>query len=100
DPVFANKEFELHAIQQASSDPLTRESSFDSASGEFSVPARTTAVFNITREPVVEITPTVIVETAAPSNTNIVPTALGVVGALIAGAIFLLALRRSGKRER
>ncbi|HSL28292.1 MAG TPA: pullulanase-type alpha-1,6-glucosidase, partial [Anaerolineales bacterium] len=47
DPVFANKEFELHAIQQASSDPLTRESSFDSASGEFSVPARTTAVFNI-----------------------------------------------------
>ncbi len=100
DQAFAEKEFALHAIQQASSDPLVRESSFDAVSGEFSVPARTTAVFNITREPVVEITPTVIVETPVPSNTNIVPTALGVVGALIAGVIFLLALRKSGKKER
>ncbi|MDQ2693067.1 MAG: DUF3372 domain-containing protein, partial [Chloroflexota bacterium] len=100
DPSLAGKEFELHAVQQNSADPLVRESSFDPSSGEFAVPARTTAVFNITREPVLEITPTVAIEAPAASNTNIIPTALGVVGALLAGAAFLLALRRSGKPKR
>lgn len=35
----------LHPIQQASVDPVVRESTFDSATGTFSVPGRTTVVF-------------------------------------------------------
>ncbi len=36
---------QLHAVQAASSDPLTASSTFDAATGTFTVPARTTAVF-------------------------------------------------------
>ncbi len=36
---------QLHAVQAASSDPITASSAFDSATGTFTVPARTTAVF-------------------------------------------------------
>lgn len=37
--------FVLHPVQAGSSDPLTRDSSFDADTGELFVPARTTAVF-------------------------------------------------------
>ena len=35
----------LHPVQASSSDPIVKQSSFDPATGAFSVPARTTAVF-------------------------------------------------------
>ena len=35
----------LHPVQRASADPVVRTASFDSRSGTFRVPARTTAVF-------------------------------------------------------
>jgi pullulanase/glycogen debranching enzyme len=37
--------FELHPVQRDSIDPVVRTASFDSDSGQFYVPARTTAVF-------------------------------------------------------
>jgi hypothetical protein len=37
--------FRLHPVQAASADGVVRQSSFDASSGTFSVPARTTAVF-------------------------------------------------------
>ncbi len=40
-----NIPLQLHAVQAASSDPITASSAFDSATGTFTVPARTTAVF-------------------------------------------------------
>ena len=36
---------ELHPVQASSNDPIVQQSSFDAASGTFTVPARTTAVF-------------------------------------------------------
>ncbi|MGB0384249.1 MAG: pullulanase-type alpha-1,6-glucosidase [Ardenticatenaceae bacterium] len=36
---------QLHALQAASSDPVVKTATFDSATGTFSVPARTTAIF-------------------------------------------------------
>lgn len=42
---FADMGFELHPVLVGSADPVVRESAFDSASGAFSVPARTAAVF-------------------------------------------------------
>ena len=41
----SNLPFELHPVQAASVDPLLAEAGFDAASGTFTVPARTTAVF-------------------------------------------------------
>jgi pullulanase-type alpha-1,6-glucosidase len=45
DSGFIGKEYSLHPIQQNSVDPLVRIAAFDSASGSFTVPGRTTAVF-------------------------------------------------------
>ncbi|HEU4327283.1 MAG TPA: pullulanase-type alpha-1,6-glucosidase [Roseiflexaceae bacterium] len=42
---FQTAAMRLHPIQQASADPLVRQASFTGASGTFSVPPRTTAVF-------------------------------------------------------
>jgi pullulanase/glycogen debranching enzyme len=42
---FAGREFKLHPIQTASQDPIVRTASFDGASGTFTVPGRTAAVF-------------------------------------------------------
>jgi len=47
----AGREFELHPVQQSSADSVVASASFDEASGAFTVPARTTAVF------VTDITP-------------------------------------------
>ena len=47
---FAGKNYTLNSVQQASSDALARASTFDPASGTFTVAGRTTAVFNVLRE--------------------------------------------------
>jgi len=44
-PLFASFDFNLHEVQQASSDPVVRTSSWDAGTATFSVPARTTSVF-------------------------------------------------------
>jgi hypothetical protein len=41
----AGRRFRLHPVQRNSHDPVVRTASFDRASGTFSVPARTAAVF-------------------------------------------------------
>ena len=46
---FAGQGYQLHPIQQASSEPLTRAAAFDSSTGTFSIPARTTSVFVLKR---------------------------------------------------
>jgi pullulanase-type alpha-1,6-glucosidase len=45
DSGFIGKEYSLHPIQQNSADPLVRTAAFASATGSFTVPGRTTAVF-------------------------------------------------------
>jgi pullulanase len=55
---FSGAGFVLHPVQQASSDPLLKSSTYDSATGTFSVPGRTTAVFVVrsqaaTRAPII-----------------------------------------------
>jgi len=47
---FAGTAFELHPVQQSSVDPRVAEASFDSDTGTFSVPARTTVVFQVGQE--------------------------------------------------
>ena len=44
-PVPGATGFTLHALEQASADPVVRTASFDGATATFTVPARTTAVF-------------------------------------------------------
>ncbi len=44
-PEFVGKKFELHPIQAASVDEVVKRSDFDTSSGKFTVPGRTTAVF-------------------------------------------------------
>jgi pullulanase-type alpha-1,6-glucosidase len=51
--VFAGQALKLHPIQAVSSDPLARTASFNSASGTFFVPERTSAVF-LQRRPINE----------------------------------------------
>ncbi|HEX2991788.1 MAG TPA: alpha-1,6-glucosidase domain-containing protein, partial [Anaerolineales bacterium] len=94
DPAFAGKIFTLNLIQQGSSDPLVRDSTFDSASGTFTIPARTTAVFNILHEIIPEPTAIVTQETPAASNSNVLLTLAGVIGAFTALAALMLALRK------
>ena len=64
DSGFNGKEYSLHPIQQNSTDPVVRTAAFDSATGSFSVPGRTTAVFVLndpvqtTLQPTAEMTAT------------------------------------------
>jgi hypothetical protein len=44
-PAYRGAQVALHPIQAASADPLARQSTFDSAHGAFTVPARTVGVF-------------------------------------------------------
>jgi len=44
-PVLVGHELVLHPVQQASADAIVRMAAFDSATGTFEVPGRTTAVF-------------------------------------------------------
>ena len=48
----ADKEFILHPIQQSSYDPVVQGSVYDSKSGTFTLPGRTTAVFIIEEPPI------------------------------------------------
>jgi pullulanase len=41
----AGRRFQLHPVQRSSHDPVVRTASYDRATGTFSVPARTAAVF-------------------------------------------------------
>ena len=50
-PGLSGQSFRLHPIQKLSSDPVVRTAAFDAATGTFTVPARTTAVF-LGRRPV------------------------------------------------
>jgi pullulanase len=100
DPALAGREFQLHEVQQASSDERVRASRYDPARGAFTVLGRTTSVFHITAEPTVQVTPTLSAAVPADVNTNIVSLALGVLGTFLAGALMLFALRIKEKRER
>jgi pullulanase len=51
-------DFSLHAVQQQSTDARVKQASADNSKGEFTVPARTAAVFVATKKPVTPTTPT------------------------------------------
>src|SRR5690349_1074952 len=67
DPAFAGKTFKLHTVQQNSNDKVVRDSKYDSTSGAFTVPGRTTAVFDIPDEPVAKPTPSAIATQPIPA---------------------------------
>jgi hypothetical protein len=94
DPAFAGKKFELHSVQQNSSDALVRDSKYDSANGAFTLAGRTSAVFNILREPVAQPTPTATEALPAIADPGVILTLAGVIGALIAVVVMMFALRR------
>jgi polyhydroxyalkanoate synthesis regulator phasin len=50
-PELIGLEIGLHPVQQSSTDPIVRTATFDTATGTFGVPARTTAVFEGERSP-------------------------------------------------
>ncbi len=45
DASFVDTAFQLHPVQAVSADPIVKTATFDAATGTFTVPARTTAVF-------------------------------------------------------
>jgi pullulanase/glycogen debranching enzyme len=97
---FAGKKYTLHAVQQASSDALVRSSTFDPASGTFTVAGRTTAVFNILHaQPTPEPVATAIQSTPSAPDNNMPLTIVAVVGGLIAVIAFMFALRRKDNRQ-
>jgi pullulanase len=97
DPSFAGKKFVLHPIQQSSVDTTVRDSKYDSASGSFTIPGRTTAVFTIAHQPASN--PTAIATKTAPTsvNSNGILAVAGAVAALIVVVVGLFALRRKQK---
>ena len=44
-PSLAGRGYSLHPVQAGGGDPVVREAAYDAASGTFTVPARTVAVF-------------------------------------------------------
>ncbi|NUM44364.1 MAG: DUF3372 domain-containing protein, partial [Anaerolineales bacterium] len=90
-------QFRLHPILAASADPVVQTSSYDAATGTFTVPGRTTAVFVLDEIPVQlelptaepaptrvptstpESTPALSEETETPTNTYIVGALIGLV---------------------
>jgi hypothetical protein len=96
DPAFAGKDFELHSVQQNSSDELVHASKYDSANGAFSLSGRTTAVFTIHGKPIAEPTPTVAQATPAIADPGVILTLAGVIGAFVAVVVMMFALRRKG----
>jgi pullulanase-type alpha-1,6-glucosidase len=64
-PAAAGGDHALHPVLAASSDAVVRGSGFDTASGTFSVPARTTAVFV---DPVDDTTPPVVIAELVPDR--------------------------------
>ncbi len=53
-PALKNADFALHPLQKNSADARVKESAVDNSKGEFTVPARTAAVFVATKKPVVD----------------------------------------------
>jgi hypothetical protein len=95
DAAFSDKSLVLHSVQQSSSDELVRGSTFDSASGEFTIPGRTTAVFAIVQEQPAEPTPTATqVAVPAIADPTVLLTLAGVIGGFVAVVTMMLALRR------
>ena len=93
EPGFMGKAFELHSVQQASADARVRESKYDLASGTFTVPGRTTVVFNLLDQPIAEPTPTAIQAAPAITDPNVILTLAGVIGAFVAVVVMMFALR-------
>ena len=98
DPAFMGKHFELHSVQQNSSDEIVQASKYDSANGAFALSGRTTAVFNILREPAVQATPTATEALPAIADPGVILTLAGVIGALIAVVVMMFALRRKDNK--
>jgi pullulanase len=80
-PQYVGAAFQLHPVQAASNDPLLTQAKFDAATGVFTVPPRTTAVFVVkagdSPQPATTATPTVMatpVEVSSPSPTTAMPT--------------------------
>ena len=99
DPAFVGKEFALHSIQQVSVDELVRGAKFEPSAGAFTIPGRTTAIFNLLDKPIlVEATATQTPTQASPAiaDPNVLLTLLGVIGAFIAVIAMMFALRRKG----
>ncbi len=95
DAAFAGKDFALHSVQQESMDERVRGSRFDATSGAFTVPGRTTAVFNILNEMPAQATDKQ-TETEAISSIadpNVLLTLVGVVGAFLAVTALMFSLR-------
>jgi pullulanase/glycogen debranching enzyme len=108
----AGLELHLHPIQAASADPVAQTASFDPATGAFTVPGRTTAVFVLDEIPVQLDLPTsepaaTRVPTSTPAEESTVPEtglsgnaigliALGVLAVLFAIAAWVRA--RRGKK--
>jgi hypothetical protein len=93
DSTLSGKKFELHPLQQNSLDAQVRDSKFDSASGAFTAPGRTTAVFSIVEEPVAKPTPTATQASPAFADPNVIITFAGVIGAFVAIVALMFALR-------
>ena len=99
-PDFVGKDFQLHSIQQSSVDSLIGDAKFDSANGAFTVPGRTTAVFNILKEPLPEATVTqTSTETIPAAHTDTTLTLAGVIGAILAVLAALFVMRRRGNQS-
>jgi pullulanase-type alpha-1,6-glucosidase len=95
DPAFVGKDLALNSVQQVSSDEFVRDSTFDPASGSFTISERTTAVFNrLHEEPPIQITPTATQALPAIADPSVLLTLVGVIGAFIAVIAMMLALRR------
>lgn len=112
-PEDAGLQFALHPVLAASADPVVQTSSYDAATGTFTVPGRTTAVFVLDEIPVqlelptaepapteesqpasptAEPTPALSEETETPMNTYIVGALIGLV-VVFAGAAWVRAQR-------
>jgi pullulanase-type alpha-1,6-glucosidase len=95
DSRLSGKKFELHPVLQNSTDAQVRDAKFDSASGAFTIPGRTTAVFSIVEEPLANPTPTPTATQASPAfaDPNVIITFAGVIGAFVAVVALMFALR-------
>ena len=117
DATLAGLALELHPIQQASADAVVKESKYDPATGTFTIPGRTTAVFAVMQE----IQPTAVPQatatapivapaatatatqtptpTVTPPTTNWLGWVVGILAALGLGAGALWAWNRRATRN-
>ncbi|MFL5348298.1 MAG: pullulanase-type alpha-1,6-glucosidase [Hyalangium sp.] len=92
---FKNTTLELHPVLKESTDPVVRSASFDSTTGAFTVPARTTAVFMGKTPPG---SPSSIPGGGSSSSCGVTGTGSAALSALALVLGFML-LRRSRRRE-